>query len=261
MSALAKAAAEDFAQRAIDERLVKPAGKVTATASERLLAGVLRASRRGTRSRRTRGQSLAAATAVSHDAAMTTALHTAAELERLSDLIGSYFLPSGDPQKFVTHWGRDPIWGSDAPVPGPYIHQFPLRAAVGHSVSLLEAPGHQATVVGHTPEFDQERKLWYCDVQLDAGTSYFPFVKLALARYQPHSIPGQHLSKVVFPDFTQLVAERTAALDQDRKVGVRVSLRGPAATPTPPTSSRRRRTSGCNSRASSSPRSSACPPT
>ena len=22
-----------------------------------------------------------------------------------------YFLPSGDPQKFVTHWGRDPIWG------------------------------------------------------------------------------------------------------------------------------------------------------
>ena len=99
---------------------------------------------------------------------------------------------------------------------------------MGYSVSLLEAPGHEATVVGHTPEFDQDRKLWYCDLQVDAGSSYFPFVKLALARYQPHSITGQHLSKVVFPDFAQLVAERTAALTKIGRSAVRVSLRGPA---------------------------------
>ena len=53
-------------------------------------------------------------------------------------------------------------------------------------------------------------RLWYCDLQLDAGASYFPFVRLALARYQPNSIAGEHLSRVVFPDFAQLVAERTA---------------------------------------------------
>ena len=99
---------------------------------------------------------------------------------------------------------------------------------MGYSVSLLEAPGHEATVVGHTPEFDHDRKLWYCDLQVDAGSSYFPFVKLALARYQPDSITGQHLSKVVFPDFAQLVAERTAALTKIGRSGVRVSLRGPA---------------------------------
>ena len=62
VSAVAKATAEEFAQRAIDEQLVQPAGKVTAAASERLLAGVSRASRRGTRSRTCAGQSLAAAT-------------------------------------------------------------------------------------------------------------------------------------------------------------------------------------------------------
>ncbi len=68
------------------------------------------------------------------------------------------------------------------------------------------------TVVGHEPRFDEARKLLYCDLQLDAGPSYFLFVRLALARYQPHSIPGQHLSAVVFLEFAQLVAERTAAL-------------------------------------------------
>ena len=110
---------------------------------------------------------------------------------------------------------------------GPYIHQFPLRVAVGSNISLLEAPGHEVTVVGHQPQYDEVRKLWYCDLQLNAGTSYFPFVKLALARYQPYSISGQHLSKVVFPDFTQLVAERTAAMTKVGRSGVAISLRGP----------------------------------
>ena len=56
-SAVAQAVAEEFAQRAIDEGLVKPAGRITTAASERLLAGVMRTSgrvraRRGARTRR-----------------------------------------------------------------------------------------------------------------------------------------------------------------------------------------------------------------
>jgi hypothetical protein len=99
--------------------------------------------------------------------------------------------------------------------------------AVGTGISLREAPGHTVTVIGHQPKFDPSRKLWFCDLQLDAGPSYFPFVKLALARYQPHSIAGQHLSPVVFPDFIQLVAERTAALTRLGRSALAVSLRGP----------------------------------
>jgi hypothetical protein len=151
----------------------------------------------------------------------------ASPFAELAGILDRFFVVSGDPQKFGTHWGRDPIWGSDAVRPGPYIHQFPLRVAVGTKISLLEAPGHEVAVVGHRPEFDEVRKLWFCDLQLEAGSSYFPFVRLALARYQPHSIPGQHLSKVVIPDFTQLVAERAAAVTRIGRSGLAVSLRGP----------------------------------
>jgi hypothetical protein len=83
------------------------------------------------------------------------------------------------------------------------------------------------TVVGHKPAFDPLRKLWYCDLQLNAGRSYFPFVRLALARYQPHSIPGQHLSKVVVPEWAQLVAPRTAAVTRVSSSFASVSVRGP----------------------------------
>jgi hypothetical protein len=156
----------------------------------------------------------------------SAARFTDAQLAVLDPALGKHFLPSGDPQQFVTHWGLDPMWGSAPVQPGPYIHQFPLRVAVGSRISLLEAPGHVVTVIGHQPHFDRHRKLWYCDLQLDAGRSYFPFVRLALARYQPDSIAGQHLSRVVFPDFAQLVAERSASLTRVGRA-VAVSLRGP----------------------------------
>jgi hypothetical protein len=39
-------------------------------------------------------------------------------------------------------------------------------------------------------EFDAERDLWTCDVELDLCEAYTPFVRLALARYQPSSIAG-----------------------------------------------------------------------
>lgn len=224
MPAVAKALAEEFAELAFADGWVKPGGKVGAPAAARLMAGLSRGKARPARL----GTKVSAkkAALASHAAALTAGAQEM-HLAGLTGVVAKYLLPSGDPQRFVTHWGRDPIWGSEAPAAGPYIHQFPLRVAVGHSVSLLEAPGHQVTVVGHQPEFDPDRKLWYCDLQLEAGDSYFPFVKLALARYQPHSIAGQHLSKVVIPDFTQLVAERTAALTRTGRASVALSLRGP----------------------------------
>lgn len=59
---------------------------------------------------------------------------------------------------------------------------------------------------------DAARQLWYCDIEMDPGTAYFPFVRLALARYQVNSIPGAHLSPVVLADFAQLVPDRTASV-------------------------------------------------
>src|SRR5262249_55283222 len=65
---------------------------------------------------------------------------------------------------------------------------------------------------------DPERKLWYCDIEVDPGDAYYPFVRIALARYQAHSVPDAHLSRVVMTDFIQLAPDRTAevSLSDDR---------------------------------------------
>lgn len=235
--------ADEFAAGVLEEGLIKPGGRVSAVASERLVAGLRRikagpARPAGPRpSRRPAARDTTGELLASHAAAEQLAAEpvgdggvmrfSPAQLVSLGLLLGTLLPPSGDPQRFVTQWGLDPIWGAAPVHAGPYVHQFPLRVAVGPRVSLLEAPGHTVTVVGHRPDFDAARKLWYCDLQVDAGPSYFPFVRLALARYQPSSIPGQHLSAVVFPDFAQLVAERTAAMTRLGRSAVAVSLRGP----------------------------------
>lgn len=139
------------------------------------------------------------------------------------DLVGGLLGTSG-PQ--VSKWGSDPVWGSAATARGPYIHQFPLRVAVGTDIAI---PGQQehATVVGHDVHFDATRGLWYCDLQLDAGDAYQPFVDLALVRYQPYSVGGVHASAAVRPGFIQLVPDRTAAVTMLTDRTLLVSLRGP----------------------------------
>jgi hypothetical protein len=58
-----------------------------------------------------------------------------------------------------------------------------------------------------------ERQLWYADIEIDAGPSYLPFVRLALVRYQPTSLPDAHLSRVVLAEFVQLTPDRLAFTD------------------------------------------------
>ncbi len=76
--------------------------------------------------------------------------------------------------------------------------------------SLEEIEQEKVRVVGYKPEYNKERQLWYCDIQFkpERVTSYYPFVRLALARYQPNSIADAHLSRVVLTDFAQLVPDR-----------------------------------------------------
>ena len=46
-------------------------------------------------------------------------------------------------------------------------------------------------VVAFDPKFDAEQQRWYADIHIDANDVYFPFVRLALVRYQFHSVPGE----------------------------------------------------------------------
>ena len=148
--------------------------------------------------------------------------------------------PTEQPLKnFVTQWGNDPIWQSPF-VPGvaPKHTNFPLaRTAPDPNGKWLPsfAPAEEADqppgpfptsglehpelnnpsanslvdVAPHDVFFDVERQLWYCDIEVTWGMSYFPFIRLALARYQPvvahHTA---HLSNVVLADFMPLVPDR-----------------------------------------------------
>ena len=157
----------------------------------------------------------------------------------------------GPLKRFVTRWGRDPIWDTSQPpdnpaLPPPVLRQIPspapsleqFRLALTHGpidpqllpdgvppseaelpgggfrVSDLEAPGLGADgavvfdVAPHAVGWDAARALWFCDIVIDPGEAYFPFVQLALARYQPTSLDGAHLSTIRQPEVVQLVPDR-----------------------------------------------------
>jgi hypothetical protein len=92
----------------------------------------------------------------------------------------------------VTMWGSDPTVGT-ATVPDDVLPQsFPLATAQATGLTV--------------PELRVTRQD---NTELDG---YFPFVRLALARYQPHSIDGCHLSSVATADFMQLAPDRTVSV-------------------------------------------------
>jgi hypothetical protein len=121
---------------------------------------------------------------------------------------------------YVTQWGMDPIW--DAPPPPSQAAPLPdhfRNATIKESGLTLEEltdfRGVSLSVAGHEVAYDNDRKLWYCDIQLDPGVAYFPFIRLALARFQPRSLSDAHLSRVVLADFAQLVPDRAASIAFD----------------------------------------------
>ncbi|KQY25956.1 hypothetical protein [Rhizobium sp. Root483D2] len=71
--------------------------------------------------------------------------------------------------------------------------------------------GH-VSLAAYDVEIDAERNVVWCDVQVDPGRAYFPFLRYAVGRYQPKSIDGAALSKIVTSDFVQISPTRTVSL-------------------------------------------------
>jgi hypothetical protein len=117
-------------------------------------------------------------------------------------------------QPWVTRIGFDPVYKSAFPrfQMGPQL--FPLATAFGANLSLAEVAGSQVLVAGHDVDFDASKKLWYADIKVDIPPAYWPFIRMALARYQPHSITDAHLSRVTLADFTRLSPDRLASVVQ-----------------------------------------------
>jgi hypothetical protein len=125
---------------------------------------------------------------------------------------------------YATRWGRDPIWSSGNPHPLPTLEHFPRAVAVEAGLTIGERPDAVLAVAGHEVGYDPDRKLFYCDIDIDAGDAYYPFIRMALARYQPKSVQDAELSRVVLAEFIQLAPGRMAWIARDPEQPARLAI-------------------------------------
>ncbi len=116
-----------------------------------------------------------------------------------------------------THWGADPLFVSELPVKAsPQPADFRLNPVVEKGLTYPGNETAKATAVAYPVTFDKEKQLWYADIALDTANMYFPFIRLALARYQQHSLRIENtdvcLSNVVMAGMIQMVPERKTSV-------------------------------------------------
>lgn len=110
-----------------------------------------------------------------------------------------------------TEWGADPLWEANSPAVQATLSAFPESVCTS-PVPVSLPDGGQAHVAGHRVSWDETRKKWRCDIVLNVGHGYTPFVRLALARYQPNALVNCEVSAQVIAEFAQLMPARGANL-------------------------------------------------
>lgn len=145
-----------------------------------------------------------------------------------------------------TQIARDPIWGEPGscedvvavldpdgffPPPLGSITEVPTDGSpvpAFHAQAVLPELGKVRLVafdvafhgnLSSGNNFSLARDKWFVDLTIPPdvlagrfGGPYAPFVRLALARYQPNAVPGCELSPIVFADFMPLLPERRTVL-------------------------------------------------
>lgn len=117
--------------------------------------------------------------------------------------------------------GKDPMWEtyfgpSDLHGP-PYAIHYPWAVAAEiQEIELTGQPGKFVNVIPHAVQFDARKNCWYADIRIDLS-GYRPFLRLALARFQPNAISGAgfdfRLSPIVICDPIQTNTAHQLALE------------------------------------------------
>ena len=156
-------------------------------------------------------------------------------------------------KKSVTMWGADPIWaGGAVQLVSPPKSAFPLarwKAPISFDGTGLPAEEGtdlptanfevdnlvhpedsqlKLTAAPHAVGYDPDRRLYYCDIVVTPPRdAYFPFIRLAIARYNPLSTPGAHLSPILLTEFQQLTPDRLAIVTRQGPQKVHAAVYGP----------------------------------
>ncbi|ESY64014.1 hypothetical protein X743_32145 [Mesorhizobium sp. LNHC252B00] len=154
-------------------------------------------------------------------------------------------------------WGIDPIWKASGLANSLKVEDL-SGGTVRRGIKLLVKGDNVVSVTkgvvttSSTPsdssttlvdlldlpvDLDVAKRLIYADVEVNAGTAYFPFVRLSLARFQSYSVAPAHLSRPTLADFVQLTPDRMLTVAYFRKdipgLGNRRHLRITVAGPGP----------------------------
>ncbi|WP_282947977.1 hypothetical protein [Cellulomonas endometrii] len=107
--------------------------------------------------------------------------------------------------------------------------------AVAASVPLRDVVEHPAVrVLGYRPEYDAASGRWFADVALHETPALWPFVRLAVARYQPDAIDGCTLSPVALTAWAQPLPSRALTVGRPDAAHVQVTLTGVVSWLRPP---------------------------
>lgn len=182
-------------------------------------------------------------------AALFDPLDRSFQLSRTRQTSHHFLAPSKLVEPFVTRWGLDPLAGQDIEFgnmpASAFRNRLRTRAQMAaHPDEALAADAHhlldvntfeplvdlkhlpdappaagdamKAVLALYRPRFDRATGRWFADIQLDPQLAYQPFVRLALARWQPHALHGENLdlrlSRVVVSEFVQLLPERSVTI-------------------------------------------------
>ncbi len=135
--------------------------------------------------------------------------------------------PPSAMDRLFTRIQRDPIWATNPAAGLAHPSMFGEIAGDIATCSLadVEARGLAAPFAVH---FDKESDRWFADVVMPGavGTSYSPFVRLVVARYQKESVNDCELSATATTEFVQLMPDRSLSIDRLDDGTARVVLEG-----------------------------------
>jgi hypothetical protein len=130
---------------------------------------------------------------------------------------------------FVSQWGQDPVHLSPSAIGDLDLGAFlnvakktdgTLREAAKLNLPLNSSEENEnnspdiqkVLVVPHDVRHDRTHSRWYSDIIIKNPAVYAPFVRLAVVRYQPNSLPGFEVSKAVKVDIVQLLPDRSVSI-------------------------------------------------
>lgn len=112
---------------------------------------------------------------------------------------------------------RDRGWRHAPGSPVAVAESLPLRDVLGKP---------EARVLGYQPEYDEASGRWFVDVAIQETQALWPFLRLAVARYQPASIEGCELSPGAVTSWVQPLPTRTLTVTRPDAEHVQVTLTG-----------------------------------